>query len=93
MARGVQSELVHIETQGDLRRDVSLDELGGQGVFAVEIQRAVLDGAAVASGAGMVARSRRHHSPVIELGLLRSAGEGSVVISAVHSYLAGAKTS
>jgi hypothetical protein len=27
------------------------------------------------------------------LDLLRSAGEGSVVISAVHSYLAGTKTS
>jgi hydroxymethylbilane synthase len=37
---------VHIETQGDLRRDVSLEQLGGQGVFAVEIQTAVLDGAA-----------------------------------------------
>jgi hydroxymethylbilane synthase len=37
---------VLIETQGDVRRDVSLDELGGQGVFAVEIQTAVLHGAA-----------------------------------------------
>ncbi len=45
-ARGVTCELVHIETQGDLRRDVSLEQLGGQGVFAVEIQRAVLDGVA-----------------------------------------------
>jgi hydroxymethylbilane synthase len=43
---GVTSELVQIETQGDLRRDVALDELRGQGVFAVEIQTAVLDGAA-----------------------------------------------
>src|SRR5277367_6137989 len=45
-ALGVTSELVQIETQGDLRRDVALDELGGQGVFAVEIQLAVLNGAA-----------------------------------------------
>ncbi len=45
-ARGVTCELVHIETHGDLRRDVSLEQLGGQGVFAVEIQRAVLDGVA-----------------------------------------------
>jgi hydroxymethylbilane synthase len=43
---GVRCELVHIETQGDLRRDVSLEQLGGQGVFAVEIQTAVLQGAA-----------------------------------------------
>jgi len=43
---GVTCELVHIETQGDIRRDVALDELGGQGVFAVEIQTAVLHGAA-----------------------------------------------
>jgi hydroxymethylbilane synthase len=45
-ALGVQCKLVHIETQGDLRRDVSLEQLGGQGVFAVEIQTAVLQGAA-----------------------------------------------
>jgi hydroxymethylbilane synthase len=43
---GVACELVHIETQGDIRRDVALDELGGQGVFAVEIQTAVLNGEA-----------------------------------------------
>lgn len=46
VALGVTCELVHVETHGDLRRDVALDELGGQGVFAVEIQRAVLDGSA-----------------------------------------------
>jgi hydroxymethylbilane synthase len=45
-AHGVRCELVHIETQGDLRRDVSLEQLGGQGVFAVAIQTAVLEGAA-----------------------------------------------
>jgi hydroxymethylbilane synthase len=41
---GVDSVLVPLETQGDQRLDVSLDELGGQGVFALEIQRAVLIG-------------------------------------------------
>ena len=46
MTLGVTSELVHIETSGDLRRDVSLDAIGGQGVFAVEIQSAVLRGEA-----------------------------------------------
>jgi hydroxymethylbilane synthase len=43
-AHGFKSELVHIETSGDARPDVSLTTLGGQGVFAIEIQRAVLDG-------------------------------------------------
>jgi hydroxymethylbilane synthase len=46
MTLGVTSELVHIETSGDLRRDVSLEAIGGQGVFAVEIQSAVLRGEA-----------------------------------------------
>jgi len=45
-AHGIKSELVHVETGGDAQPDVSLVTLGGQGVFAVEIQRAVLDGAA-----------------------------------------------
>jgi hydroxymethylbilane synthase len=43
---GLESELVLVETRGD--RDVTTDlaTLGGQGVFAVEIQRAVLAGEA-----------------------------------------------
>lgn len=43
---GVTCELVPIETQGDLQREVSLTEIAGQGVFAVEIQSAVLRGEA-----------------------------------------------
>jgi hydroxymethylbilane synthase len=43
---GVDSELVALQTEGDQRRDVALDELGGQGVFAVEVQTAVLRGEA-----------------------------------------------
>jgi hydroxymethylbilane synthase len=42
----VAVELVHIETDGDRRLDVPLERLGGLGVFAVEIQRALLDGRA-----------------------------------------------
>ena len=45
-AIGVDAELVQIETDGDRRLDVALESLGGEGVFAVEIQRAVLDGVA-----------------------------------------------
>jgi len=46
LARGVDAELVHIDTDGDRRVDVALETLGGQGVFAVEVQRALLDGRA-----------------------------------------------
>ncbi len=41
---GVSSVLVPLETRGDRSVDVSLDELGAQGVFALEIQRAVIEG-------------------------------------------------
>ena len=43
---GVHAELVHVETSGDRQHDLPLDVIGGLGVFAIEIQRAVLDGAA-----------------------------------------------
>jgi hydroxymethylbilane synthase len=43
---GVPSVLVPLETRGDRESDVSLDQLGAQGVFAVEVQRAVLNGEA-----------------------------------------------
>jgi hydroxymethylbilane synthase len=43
---GVNSVLVPLETRGDRESDVSLDQLGAQGVFAVEVQRAVLNGEA-----------------------------------------------
>lgn len=43
-ALGVSSELVLVETTGDREQGVALEVLGGQGVFAVEIQRAVLSG-------------------------------------------------
>ncbi len=42
--RGVELELV--ETTGDVRQDVPLHVIGGQGVFVKEVQRAVLDGRA-----------------------------------------------
>jgi hydroxymethylbilane synthase len=38
--------LVIVETTGDLRRDVPLHTIGGQGVFVKEVQQAVLDGRA-----------------------------------------------
>jgi hydroxymethylbilane synthase len=39
-------ELVIVETQGDRRLDVPIWEIGGKGVFAKEVQAAVLDGRA-----------------------------------------------
>jgi len=43
---GLEVELVLVETQGDQRLDVPIWELGGKGVFAKEVQTAVLDGRA-----------------------------------------------
>jgi hydroxymethylbilane synthase len=45
-ATGQLVELVTIETTGDLRLDVPLHVIGGQGVFVKEVQHAVLDGRA-----------------------------------------------
>ena len=39
-------ELVFVETLGDKKADTPLHEIGGQGVFVKEVQRAVLDGQA-----------------------------------------------
>lgn len=41
---GLRAELVFVETLGDQRQDVPLHEIGGQGVFVKEVQRAVLRG-------------------------------------------------
>ena len=43
---GWDAELVLVDTHGDRHADVALSEIAGQGVFAVEVQRAVLDGRA-----------------------------------------------
>ena len=45
-ATGRAVELVLIETIGDIRADVPLHQIGGQGVFVKEVQRAALDGRA-----------------------------------------------
>jgi len=42
-ARGCESELVLVETRGDRESEASLATMGGQGVFTVEIQRALLE--------------------------------------------------
>ena len=48
-ASGVECVLVFVETTGDLRRDVPIAELGGQGIFVKEVEAAVLDGRADAA--------------------------------------------
>jgi hydroxymethylbilane synthase len=42
----IEVEVVVVDTQGDRRLDVPIWELGGKGVFAKEVQAAVLDGRA-----------------------------------------------
>jgi len=46
VATGEPVELVIVETTGDVRLDVPLHVIGGQGVFVKEVQLAVLDGRA-----------------------------------------------
>lgn len=45
-ATGRDVELIVVETTGDVRADVPLHTIGGQGVFVKEVQTAVLDGRA-----------------------------------------------
>ncbi len=42
----VRVEIVGLSTEGDRRLDVPLSEIGGKGVFATEVQAALLDGRA-----------------------------------------------
>ena len=42
----VEFEVVVVDTEGDRRHDVPISTLGGKGVFAKEVQSAVLDGRA-----------------------------------------------
>lgn len=43
---GLEVTVVVVDTEGDRRRDVPISALGGKGVFAKEVQQAVLDGRA-----------------------------------------------
>ena len=45
-ATGAACELVFVESTGDVRAEVPLHQMAGQGVFVKEVQRAVLDGRA-----------------------------------------------
>src|SRR6476620_4181893 len=43
---GLRVAFVPMTTEGDRRLDVPLSEIGGKGIFATEVQAAVLDGRA-----------------------------------------------
>lgn len=43
-ARGIEVEIVVVETQGDRVQDRRLNEVGGQGLFTKDIEQALLDG-------------------------------------------------
>lgn len=43
---GLEVQIVEVSTEGDRRLDVPLSVIGGKGVFATEVQAAVLDGRA-----------------------------------------------
>ncbi len=43
---GLEVEIVPVDTEGDRRLDVPISSIGGKGVFAKEVQAAVLDGRA-----------------------------------------------
>lgn len=43
---GIETEIVEVVTTGDVRTDVPLATIAGQGVFAAEVQSAVLEGRA-----------------------------------------------
>jgi hydroxymethylbilane synthase len=43
---GTTVEYVYVDTQGDLNATTPLHQMGGQGIFVKEVQRAVLDGRA-----------------------------------------------
>jgi hydroxymethylbilane synthase len=45
-ASGAAVEYVLVETQGDVNQSTPLHQMGGQGIFVKEVQRAVLDGRA-----------------------------------------------
>lgn len=56
----VDVEIVGVSTEGDRRTDLPLSEIGGKGVFATEVQAALLDGradVAVHSGKDLPART------------------------------------
>ncbi len=92
---GRSVELVEVNTTGDIRADVALHTMGGQGVFVKEVQLAVLDGRAdlaahsakdlpstPAEGLVIAAFTRRRDARDALIGsTLTDLGEGATVAS------------
>jgi hydroxymethylbilane synthase len=84
-------ELVLIETTGDKRQDVPLHQIGGQGVFVKEVQRAVLDGRAdLAVHSAKDLPSEQAHGLVLEAFCTRRNAADAMVGSSLDGLSAGA---
>ena len=73
-------ELVEIETSGDRIRDAALSQIGGDGVFTKEIQRALLGGAV-----DVAVHSLKDLPTTYIAGLTLAAVPGSAVRAATYS--------
>jgi len=67
-AAGLRVEAVVVRTEGDRRPEEPLERIGGQGVFAKEVQQAVLDGRA-----DVAVHSAKDLPPVTPAGLVLAA--------------------
>lgn len=86
------AELVLIETEGDIRGDVPLAEIGGQGVFTKEVQVAVLDGRAdiaVHSAKDLPASLRLQPEGLVLASIPERADARDVLVGSTLSGLAG----
>jgi hydroxymethylbilane synthase len=83
---GLDVELVPVSTEGDRRLDVPLSEIGGKGVFATEVQRAL-----VAGDADLAVHSAKDLPAVTAPGLVLAAvpGRGDARDALVGSTLDG----
>ena len=90
-ASGHAVEVIAVETAGDLRRDVPISQLGGQGVFVKEVEMAVLE-----DRADMAVHSAKDLPSTTEAGLALAAvprredPRDALVGSALHALGTGA---
>lgn len=90
---GFEAELVFVETQGDRTQsqNVPLHTIGGQGVFAKEVQTAVLDGRAdIAVHSAKDLPSGAHDGLVIGAFTKRRSPEDALVGSTLANLVSGA---
>lgn len=94
-AAGIETSLVTVETEGDRRTDVPLQSIGGQGVFAKEVQAAVVRGeadAAVHSAKDLPASSELHVPGLVLVAFPERADPRDLLVGATLETLgAGAR--